>query len=148
MNFKNAIKTCLKDKYANFKGRASRSEFWFFYLFILIGYAISFIFITISLNFFFIVFGILVLGVVIPSFAVAVRRLHDVNKSGWFVLLPLPFELVEGILERSSEDVAGFSLVFTLIALGLYIYLFVLYCTGGERKNNRFGKNIYKGKRK
>ena len=148
MNFKNAIKTCLKDKYANFKGRASRSEFWFFYLFILIGYAISFIFITISLNFFFIVFGILVLGVVIPSFAVAVRRLHDVNKSGSFVLLPLPFELVEGILERSSEDVAGFSLVFTLIALGLYIYLFVLYCTGGERKNNRFGKNIYKGKRK
>ena len=148
MNFKNAIKTCLKDKYANFKGRASRSEFWFFYLFILIGYAISFIFITISLNFFFTVFGILVLGVVIPSFAVAVRRLHDVNKSGWFVLLPLPFELVEGILERSSEDVAGFSLVFTLIALGLYIYLFVLYCTGGERKNNRFGKNIYKGKRK
>ena len=148
MNFKNAIKTCLKDKYANFKGRASRSEFWFFYLFILIGYAISFIFITISLNFFFIVFGIFVLGVVIPSFAVAVRRLHDVNKSGWFVLLPLPFELVEGILERSSEDVAGFSLVFTLIALGLYIYLFVLYCTGGERKNNRFGKNIYKGKRK
>ena len=148
MNFKEAVTTCLREKFATFSGRASRSEFWFFYLFILIGYAISFIFITISLNFFFIVFGILVLGVVIPSFAVAVRRLHDVNKSGWFVLLPLPFELVEGILERSSEDVAGFSLVFTLIALGLYIYLFVLYCTGGERKNNRFGKNIYKGKRK
>ena len=148
MNFKNAIKTCLKDKYANFKGRASRSEFWFFYLFLIIAYAILISLAAISLTLFVWVFGIFALGMTIPSLAVTVRRLHDVNKSGWFVLLPLPFELVAGILERSSEDVAGFSLVFTLIALGLYIYLFVLYCTGGERKNNRFGKNIYKGKRK
>ena len=142
MNFKNAIKTCLKDKYANFSGRASRSEFWFFSLFILICYVISFIFIAISLNFFVIIFGILVLGVVIPGFAVAVRRLHDVNKSGWFVLLPLPFDLLEGIFERSSGDVTSLSLIFTFISLGLYIYLLVLYCTAGKKKKNIYGKPI------
>ena len=142
MNFKNAIKTCLKNKYANFNGRASRSEFWFFTLFILICYAISFIFITISIKFFSIVFIILVLGVVIPSFAVAVRRLHDVNKSGWFVLLPLPFDLLEGLTERSSGGVTSFSLIFTFISLGLYIYLLVLYCTAGKKKKNIYGKPV------
>ena len=148
MNFKNAIKTCLKDKYFNFKNRASRSEFWFFYLFLIIGYVVSFLFITISLKFFIIVFSIFALGMIIPSLAVTVRRLHDINKSGWFILLPLPFDLMERLLERSSGEVTGFSLLFTVIALGLYIYLLVLYCKDGDKKNNRFGKNIYNRKRK
>ena len=82
---------------------------------------------------------------IIPSIAVTVRRLHDINKSGWFILLPLPFDIMERVLEKSSE---GLSLVFLVISLGLYIYLLVLYCTDGDKKNNRFGKNIYKRKRK
>ena len=145
MNFKNAIKTCLKDKYANFKGRASRSEFWFFYLFLVIGYAISISTIFISIKLFIGTMSIFVLEMIIPSLAVTVRRLHDINKSGWFILLPLPFDIMGRVLEESS---AGLSLVFLVISLGLYIYLLVLYCTDGDKKNNRFGKNIYKGKRK
>ena len=145
MNFKNAIKTCLKDKYANFKGRASRSEFWFFYLFLVIGYAISISTIFISIKLFIGTMSIFVLAMIIPSLAVTVRRLHDINKSGWFILLPLPFDIMQRVLEESS---AGLSLVFLVISLGLYIYLLVLYCTDGDKKNNRFGKNIYKGKRK
>ena len=145
MNFKNAIKTCLKDKYANFKGRASRSEFWFFYLFLVIGYAISISTIFISIKLFIGTMSIFVLAMIIPSLAVTVRRLHDINKSGWFILLPLPFDIMGRVLEESS---AGLSLVFLVISLGLYIYLLVLYCTDGDKKNNRFGKNIYKGKRK
>ena len=145
MNFKNAIKTCLKDKYANFKGRASRSEFWFFYLFLLISYAILISFVAVSLYLFMWLFGIFAFAMIIPSLAVSVRRLHDVNKSGWFILLPLPFDIMERVLEKSSE---GLSLVFLCVSLGLYIYLFVLYCTDGDKKNNRFGKNIYKRKRK
>ena len=82
---------------------------------------------------------------IIPGIAVTVRRLHDINKSGWFILLPLPFDIMERVLEKSSE---GLSLVFLVISLGLYIYLLVLYCTDGDKKNNRFGKNIYKRKRK
>jgi len=145
MNFKNTIKTCLKDKYANFKGRASRSEFWFFYLFLVIGYAISISTIFISIKLFIGTMSIFVLAMIIPSLAVTVRRLHDINKSGWFILLPLPFDIMVRVLEKSSE---GLSLVFLVISLGLYIYLLVLYCTDGDKKNNRFGKNIYKGKRK
>ena len=145
MNFKNAIKTCLKDKYANFKGRASRSEFWFFYLFLVIGYAISISTIFISIKLFIGTMSIFVLAMIIPSLAVTVRRLHDINKSGWFILLPLPFDIMQRVFEESS---AGLSLVFLVISLGLYIYLLVLYCTDGDKKNNRFGKNIYKGKRK
>ena len=145
MNFKNAIKTCLKDKYFNFKGRASRSEFWFFYLFLVIGYAITISTIFISIKLFIGILSIFILAMIIPSLAVTVRRLHDINKSGLFILLPLPFEIMERVLEKSSE---GLSLVFLVISLGLYIYLLVLYCTDGDKKNNRFGKNIYKGKRK
>ena len=145
MNFKNAIKTCLKDKYANFKGRASRSEFWFFYLFLVIGYAITISTIFISIKLFIGILSIFILAMIIPSIAVTVRRLHDINKSGLFILLPLPFEIMERLLEKSSE---GLSLLFLVISLGLYIYLLVLYCTDGDKKNNRFGKNIYKGKRK
>ena len=145
MNFKNAIKTCLKDKYANFKGRASRSEFWFFYLFLVIGYAITISTIFISIKLFIGILSIFILAMIIPSLAVTVRRLHDINKSGLFILLPLPFEIMERLLEKSSE---GLSLLFLAISLGLYIYLLVLYCTDGDKKNNRFGKNIYKGKRK
>ena len=145
MNFKNAIKTCLKDKYFNFKGRASRSEFWFFYLFLVIGYAITISTIFISIKLFIGTILIFALAMIIPSIAVTVRRLHDINKSGWFILLPLPFDIMERVLEKSSE---GLSLVFLVISLGLYIYLLVLYCTDGDKKNNRFGKNIYKGKRK
>ena len=145
MNFKNAIKTCLKDKYANFKGRASRSEFWFFYLFLVIGYAITISTIFISIKLFIGTMSIFVLAMIIPSLAVTVRRLHDINKSGWFILLPLPFDIMGRVLEESS---AVLSLVFLVISLGLYIYLLVLYCTDGDKKNNRFGKNIYKRKRK
>ena len=145
MNFKNAIKTCLKDKYANFKGRASRSEFWFFYLFLVIGYAISISTIFISIKLSIGIMSIFVLAMIIPSLAVTVRRLHDINKSGWFILLPFPFEIMERVFEKSSESLPQ---VFLIISLGLYIYLFVLYCTDGDKKNNRFGKNIYKKKRK
>ena len=145
MNFKNAIKTCLKDNYFNFKGRASRSEFWFFYLFLLIGYAISICTMFISIKLFIGILSIFILAMIIPSIAVTVRRLHDINKSGLFILLPLPFDIMERVLEKSSE---GLSLVFLVISLGLYIYLLVLYCTDGDKKNNRFGKNIYKGKSK
>ena len=81
---------------------------------------------------------------ILPSIAVLVRRLHDVNKSGWFFLLPMPFEIVARLSERS----VGISIVFSIIGLGFSIYLLVLYCTDGDKKDNRFGKNIYKKKKK
>jgi uncharacterized membrane protein YhaH (DUF805 family) len=145
MNFQTAIETCIKKKYADFSGRASRSEFWFFYLFNLICYAIL-LFLAFKFGFQFLwVFGIFVIGMILPSLAVLVRRLHDVNKSGWFFLLPLPFDIVGRLSERSIGDI---SFIFTIISLGISIYLLVLYCMDGDKKNNRFGKNIYKKTKK
>ena len=145
MNFSNSIKTCLINKYLSFSGRASRSEFWFFYLFILIGYVIFFtLIITVSLNLVWLM-GLFMLGIIVPAFAVTARRLHDINKSGWFQLLPWPAGILETIFATSSESL---EILFLFIGLGLYIYLFILYCTDGDKKNNRFVKNIYVKKRK
>ncbi len=139
MNFQTSVKTCFK-KYTTFSGRASRSEFWYFYLF---NYGLYVILIISALKISFIFFWFFVgflLATLIPFIAVTARRLHDINKSGWFQILPLPFSFVDRLLERSAQE--GLSIIFALITLGLYIYLIVLYCTEGEKKKNKYGKLI------
>lgn len=97
MTFINAIKTCYR-KYATFKGRATRKEYWYFYLYnmlitwALLGLSVVFdsnpqIFgIILVITFVFILFSLL------PSFAVGVRRLHDTGRSGWdFMIAFIPF---------------------------------------------------------
>ena len=79
------------NKYAVFSGRASRTEYWMFVLFhTIIGYALVFIqgiagtFLEIGLPVLNMLYG---LAVLIPSFAVVVRRLHDNGRSGWWLLI-------------------------------------------------------------
>jgi uncharacterized membrane protein YhaH (DUF805 family) len=84
----------VKDNYANFNGRARRKEYWMFTLInIIISIGIGFIvgFIsgitnTPSLE---PLSNIYSLAVLIPSIAVAVRRMHDQGKSGWYILIPI-----------------------------------------------------------
>jgi uncharacterized membrane protein YhaH (DUF805 family) len=79
MTFGESISTCFS-KYATFEGRASRSEYWWFFLFTcLASVASGMVSETLS--------GLFSLAVLLPSLAVGARRLHDVNKSGWFLLL-------------------------------------------------------------
>lgn len=81
MTFVDAVKTCFS-KYADFKGRASRSEYWWYTLFIvLVSLALSAVNDTLSTVF--------ALGTLLPSIAVAARRLHDTNRSGWLQLIVL-----------------------------------------------------------
>lgn len=86
----------LQNKYADFSGRASRKEYW---TFALINLAIAFILgfmvvimrsvAHVDLSFISMLFS---LAVMVPGIAVAVRRLHDTNRSGWLVLVGLiPF---------------------------------------------------------
>lgn len=83
MNFVTAVKTVLTEKYATFTGRARRSEYWWFVLAnFLIGLIVGFIDITILT-------GIVNLLLIVPSLAVGARRLHDIGKSGWWLLLAL-----------------------------------------------------------
>ena len=82
----NAISTCLS-KYATFTGRASRSEYWFFVLFtLLVGLVAGFISGTVGSD----VLGYAIQAAFwIPGLAVSIRRMHDVDKSGWFILVPI-----------------------------------------------------------
>lgn len=74
--------------YAGFEGRARRSEFWYFVLFtIIIAAILGFIdgmigLVTIGIA------DIFSLAVLVPSIAVGIRRMHDIGKSGWFILIP------------------------------------------------------------
>ncbi len=119
MNFQTSIETCFK-KYAVFSGRASRSEFWFFVLFGFLGGITSTIVDTMILGYSIdvngpinLIFSVLLM---VPSIAVTARRLHDVNKSGWWQLLWIT--IIGGIL------------------------LIVWHATEGEKKKNRFGPPI------
>lgn len=115
MDFTTAVKHVLGN-YANFKDRARRSEYWWFYLFTVILYVVaSIIDGIIGLPIFYIVTA---LGLLIPTIAVSVRRLHDADKSGWWLLIMLV----------------------PLIGILLLLYWFVTRGTVGP---NRFGPDPY-----
>jgi len=87
----------VRDNYANFGGRARRKEFWMYYLFqillILPFYVLAFAFMqsgneTLGIVFM-ALYGLVALALFIPFLAVAVRRLHDVGRSGWYYLIAL-----------------------------------------------------------
>jgi uncharacterized membrane protein YhaH (DUF805 family) len=84
MTFVESIKTCFS-KYADFKGRASRSEYWWFTLFsILVNIAVQILAAAVHP-----ILAIVMLGLLLPGLAVSVRRLHDTDHSGWFLLIGL-----------------------------------------------------------
>ena len=98
MNFKTAVKTCLGVKYFDFKGRAIRSEYWYFLLF----YCIVYFVLTLIASFISPTLGnilsvIIWLAFLFPWFGVCVRRLHDVNRCGWWLLIGL-IPLVGGLV--------------------------------------------------
>jgi uncharacterized membrane protein YhaH (DUF805 family) len=81
MDFVQAIKSCL-GQYATFSGRATRSEFWWFFLFqVLVMVAASMLGDVIN--------GIASLALLLPALAVGARRLHDIGRTGWWQLLLL-----------------------------------------------------------
>ena len=82
--------------YAVFDGRARRSEYWYFFLFnVLISMAVGFICGIIGIPELSYLYS---LGVLIPGIAVAIRRAHDVGKSGWFMLIPI-YNLILALTE-------------------------------------------------
>ena len=117
MNFGDSIKSAFS-RYTDFSTRSSRSEYWWWYLFLMLS----------SLAMIFLGGAIVNMGIdagaalpflwylvlLIPTIAVAVRRLHDTDRSGWMYLL-------------------------VLIPLVGPILLIVWFCTAGTQGDNRFG---------
>ena len=123
MTFNESVTTCLK-KYFVFEGRASRSEYWWFQLIVTPSYLISTI-IENEIGYFFL--GILIFAF-IPAISAGVRRLHDTNRSGFFLLISF------------------------IPIIGSFILLFFLI-PGGTKGKNRFGpdplkRTVKKGQRK
>lgn len=91
MSFTDAIRTCLR-KYVTFSGRASRPEFWYFFLFNLmltmIAAALDSVVFSTATSGSELFQTVVSLGLFLPYLAAAFRRMHDTGRSGWFVLLP------------------------------------------------------------
>lgn len=84
-------------KYAVFSGRAQRAEYWYFLLFNLVIGLVLFSLGTFLGKVALFAYWIYAVAVLIPSIAVSVRRLHDTNRSGWWVLISL-VPIVGGII--------------------------------------------------
>lgn len=110
------FKETLTENYTNFEGRARRKEYWSFQLVsFIISLVLSGILMAINPELSMIA-NIYSLAVLVPSLGIAVRRLHDVGKSGWFLLI-------------------------ALIPLIGAIWLLVLFFTDGEAGSNEYGPN-------
>jgi uncharacterized membrane protein YhaH (DUF805 family) len=101
------------ENYSNFNGRARRSEYWYFTLMQFLIYCALCILALIT-PFILIVAGLYALASIIPSLAVAVRRMHDQDKTGWMILVSL-IPLIGGI------------------------WFLILLCTEGTRGDNQYG---------
>jgi len=111
--FKQYYVEVLKQQYADFNGRARRRNFWMFFLFnSIIAVVIAAITGAIGITF---ISSIYALAVLVPGIAIAVRRLHDVGKSGWWLLISL-------------IPIVG-------------IWLIVLLCTDSQAGENEWGAN-------
>ena len=112
---------CIK-QYADFKGRARRKEYWMFTLFyllfllplaVLVGIEIG---LEIEIPIFTILFVLFIFALIVPTYAVTARRLHDTGRSGWWILINfIPY-------------IGG-------------IWLFVLTCLDSEPGTNKWGDN-------
>ena len=87
--------------YATFTGRARRSEYWYFVLFnIIIAIAFGFVCGLIRVPDLAYLYN---LAILIPSISVGVRRMHDVGKSGWFLLIPI-YNLILTVTEGEKGE--------------------------------------------
>ncbi len=141
-------KKVIFENYANFSGRARRSEYWYFTLVNLI-FAIATTAIDKTLDLKFGLNSLYSLAVFIPGLAVSVRRLHDIGKSGWLLLivyLVMIAAVVSLVVAAFATMGGSFSagigiglIVPILIILALLIWILVLYCTNGDEGENKYG---------
>jgi uncharacterized membrane protein YhaH (DUF805 family) len=153
-------------RYAEFSGRSRRMEYWMFQLFLFLAYmaimvlmmvvgggalmtggdpnammaAGGAVMIIMGLYFLF------ALAMLIPNIAVSVRRLHDTNRSGWWILAPLAGYVVMavgGVMAASTPENPGLGGILAMIglvaAIGLALTLLVFMFLEGTRGPNNYG---------
>lgn len=124
-NFKDIV----TKHYFDFNGRASRRTYWYFVLveallmLVALGLSVAIGFLGLA------VYGLLVLALFFPSLGLGVRRLHDTDRSGWWILL--------GAVPSVGR--IGLGVVGSLVGLMAIIVLIVWYATPGTPGSNRYG---------
>ena len=135
MTFTESVKTCFQ-KYIDFSGRASRSEYWWFFLFTFIVRIVTFWIPFIGF--------IIALGLLLPSLSVTVRRLHDTNRTGWWVLLPVGLALGGAVAGAILSFIGLAALGIALIALGSiggFVVLLYFLIQPSDSGPNQYGPN-------
>lgn len=171
-------------RYAEFSGRSSRAEFWWFFLFMIILWFVLYFAVLGSvmsavgasqsgsapsagllgaLGGFGILMMLVWLVLLIPSIAVQARRLHDTNRSGWwlggFYLLYAVYIFLlfgamgsmmaaaaSGVQPDPSQGLGAMFGVTMIVGLAIFVYaivLLVFYCLPGTKGANRFGPDPY-----
>ena len=142
MSFFDAVASAFR-KYFDFSGRASRSEFWWFFLFCILLYMLAFsltindigqpdesnpeAFLSKALTSW---FGIAFIVTLIPSISVSVRIFHDINMSGWWYVA---LQIVPSLLSQLM-------LIFSFISfMTLFVFLYFMCVEGGG--DNQYGSN-------
>ncbi|MFD2174383.1 DUF805 domain-containing protein [Rhodobacter lacus] len=147
-SFLEAVQVCFQ-KYATFRGRASRSEYWFFQLFILLGTLLTSLLEGGMGRDGQVISGLFSLATFLPSLSAAVRRLHDTNHSGWwigaFYLSLIPVSLVVGFIAASltphgseSAILGVVTVALAVLALAYTILILVFLVSRGTPGPNRF----------
>lgn len=166
-------------RYAEFSGRSPRAEFWWFFLFTMIAYLIVWFLLmgavgasmssanagaepsvgmlgALGVGVIFI--GLFWLAIIIPTIALQVRRIHDLDRTGWWIggyyllyalylamSLGTVFAAAAGAVDPSQVGMGG--LIGTMIVgLAFFIYsivLLVFFCTEGTKGSNRYGPDPY-----
>ena len=153
-------------RYAEFSGRSRRTEYWMFVLFqILLGVAFWVLMAIFgggalmsggdptalaaaggAVMIIAVIYGLVSLALIIPGIAVGVRRLHDTNRSGWWILAPLVgyvIMAIGGVMAASNPDNPGLGGILAMvgmiavIALGITLLVFMLL--EGTRGPNKYG---------
>jgi len=142
MGFGEAIRTCFS-KYVTFNGRASRSENWFMLSAVLVGSAGGLIHADTRTP---IVSHIVTLVMFLPSTAVFVRRMHDIDCTGWWALRSVPaLGFIPPVLMSMMIPITSFWFAWWLVWLVIMILVLVWTCTRGTVGPNRYGRNPLAG---
>jgi len=150
------------EKYADFSGRAPRAEFWWYTL------ALMVVFIVVAIiegilgihrmigGMYGPISALLLLVTIVPSLAVGVRRLHDINRTGWWLLLPLIPDVLTIVMALTTAGavaagggmgaaMGGFAItgLLGLITFVGAVVIFVFDVLPGTAGSNRFGPDPY-----